>query len=116
MASACVCVDSPQEWRVCAWARSLTDRTESRVSEVGLIFIAVFFLMATGQINRLKHGDCQSSLHKHSGRIVFGWQWLQVSCLLCFHTFLMLANLTTWEHISWLQITYLSLASAELFW
>ncbi|CAE7885228.1 PAT06 [Symbiodinium microadriaticum] len=42
---------------------------------VGLIFIAVFFLM--------------------------------VSCLLCFHTFLMLANLTTWEHISWLQITYL---------
>eukprot|EP00439_Symbiodinium_sp_Y106_P012926 s4169_g1.t2 len=48
---------------------------------VGLIFIAVFFLM--------------------------------VSCLLCFHTFLMLANLTTWEHISWLQITYLKPLKAD---
>ncbi|CAE7154536.1 unnamed protein product, partial [Symbiodinium pilosum] len=48
---------------------------------VGLIFIAVFFLM--------------------------------VSCLLCFHTFLMLANLTTWEHISWTHITYLKPLKAD---
>ena len=35
----------------------------------------------------------------------------KVSCLLSFHSFLILANLTTWEHISWRHITYLMLAS-----
>lgn len=33
----------------------------------------------------------------------------KVACLLSFHSFLILANLTTWEHISWRHITYLIL-------
>ena len=39
----------------------------------------------------------------------------KVSCLLSFHGFLILANLTTWEHISWRHITYLMLASCVFF-
>ncbi|CAL1127860.1 unnamed protein product [Cladocopium goreaui] len=53
----------------------------SVVLMVGLLFIAIFFLM--------------------------------VSCLLSFHGFLILANLTTWEHISWRHITYLKSLRAE---
>jgi len=32
---------------------------------------------------------------------------LMVSCLVCYHTFLMLTNLTSWENLAWQRITYL---------
>eukprot|EP00928_Gymnodinium_smaydae_P026676 TRINITY_DN20875_c0_g1_i1.p1 TRINITY_DN20875_c0_g1~~TRINITY_DN20875_c0_g1_i1.p1 ORF type:complete len:479 (-),score=67.28 TRINITY_DN20875_c0_g1_i1:159-1535(-) len=38
---------------------------------------------------------------------------IMVSCLLGFHSFLLLANLTTWEHASWKRITYLKHLRAE---
>ncbi len=33
---------------------------------------------------------------------------IMVLCLLCFHSYLILANLTTWECSSWRRITYLT--------
>lgn len=37
--------------------------------------------------------------------------FLMVTCLLCFHTYLALSNLTTWESMSWHNITYLKTIS-----
>lgn len=41
------------------------------------------------------------------GLLLIAVFFMMVICLLCFHSFLLLANLTTWEHVSWPRISYL---------
>merc|ERR1711972_726117 len=38
---------------------------------------------------------------------------VMVACLLCFHSYLAMTNLTTWESISWYNISYLRSVSPE---
>ncbi|CAL1150189.1 unnamed protein product [Cladocopium goreaui] len=38
---------------------------------------------------------------------------VMVTCLVCFHSYLALANITTWESISWYNISYLKSLSPE---
>merc|ERR1712224_504426 len=38
---------------------------------------------------------------------------IMVSCLLCFHSYLAISNLTTWENISWHNISYLRSIAPE---
>ena len=47
--------------------------------------------------------------------ISFAWGMLlvMVTCLVCFHSYLALANITTWESISWYNISYLKSLSPE---
>ncbi|CAE8717227.1 unnamed protein product [Polarella glacialis] len=59
----------------CEGVQGISLLEPSVVLLVGLLFIALFFIM--------------------------------VACLLSFHLFLFLTNLTTWEHASWNRITYL---------
>jgi len=47
------------------------------------------------------------------GGIVIGTLLLLVSCLWSFHLFLALANMTTWENVSWHRITYLRSIAQE---
>eukprot|EP00930_Biecheleria_cincta_P042121 TRINITY_DN28978_c0_g1_i1.p1 TRINITY_DN28978_c0_g1~~TRINITY_DN28978_c0_g1_i1.p1 ORF type:complete len:451 (-),score=52.32 TRINITY_DN28978_c0_g1_i1:44-1396(-) len=41
------------------------------------------------------------------GILVMGLLEIMVTCLLCFHTYLALTNMTTWENMSWYNISYL---------
>jgi len=41
------------------------------------------------------------------GLLFIAMFFIMVICLLGFHTFLAIGNLTTWEHVSWRRITYL---------
>lgn len=41
------------------------------------------------------------------GLCVIALLLLMVACLLCFHTYLAMINLTTWENVSWHHISYL---------
>lgn len=41
------------------------------------------------------------------GLLVIAMMFFMVTCLLSFHSYLLLANLTTWEHVSWNRISYL---------
>jgi len=47
------------------------------------------------------------------GLAVIGLLTLMVSCLFCFHSYLASANITTWENISWHNISYLRSVSEE---
>merc|ERR1712190_505397 len=41
------------------------------------------------------------------GLLLIAMLFFMVVCLLSFHSYLLLANLTTWEHVSWNRISYL---------
>lgn len=41
------------------------------------------------------------------GLLTIAMLFFMVACLLSFHTYLLLSNLTTWEHVSWNRISYL---------
>merc|ERR1711972_604442 len=41
------------------------------------------------------------------GLLLIGMLLTMVSCLLCFHSYLAMVNLTTWESMSWHGISYL---------
>ena len=41
------------------------------------------------------------------GLVVMGLLHLMVTCLVCFHSFLAMSNITTWENMSWHNISYL---------
>ncbi|CAE7727713.1 app [Symbiodinium sp. KB8] len=41
------------------------------------------------------------------GMVVMGFLIMMVTCLVCFHSYLAMANMTTWENMSWHHISYL---------
>mmetsp|Transcript_53166 Transcript_53166/g.123777 ORF Transcript_53166/g.123777 Transcript_53166/m.123777 type:complete len:243 (-) Transcript_53166:200-928(-) len=47
------------------------------------------------------------------GLLIIAMFFLMVLCLLCFHSFLMVSNLTTWEHSSRTRISYMKPVSME---
>lgn len=47
------------------------------------------------------------------GTVVQSLLLLMVTCLVCFHSYLALANITTWENMSWYNISYLKSLSPE---
>ena len=47
------------------------------------------------------------------GTVVQSLLLLMVTCLVCFHAYLALANITTWENMSWYNISYLKSLSPE---
>eukprot|EP00933_Yihiella_yeosuensis_P034448 TRINITY_DN27933_c0_g1_i1.p1 TRINITY_DN27933_c0_g1~~TRINITY_DN27933_c0_g1_i1.p1 ORF type:complete len:419 (+),score=28.37 TRINITY_DN27933_c0_g1_i1:101-1357(+) len=47
------------------------------------------------------------------GLLIIVLFFMMVVCLFCFHSFLLIANLTTWEHVSWKRITYLRTKQPE---
>lgn len=64
--------------------------------------LAIFFVEGVQGISLL-----EPSVVLLAGLLTIAMFFIMVACLLGFHTFLMLSNLTTWEHVSWTRITYL---------
>lgn len=64
--------------------------------------LGVFFVEGVQGISLL-----EPSVVLLAGLLVIALFFLMVTCLLFYHTFLLLTNLTTWEHVSWKRITYL---------
>eukprot|EP00444_Apocalathium_aciculiferum_P041152 CAMPEP_0183528592 /NCGR_PEP_ID=MMETSP0371-20130417/22823_1 /TAXON_ID=268820 /ORGANISM="Peridinium aciculiferum, Strain PAER-2" /LENGTH=211 /DNA_ID=CAMNT_0025728243 /DNA_START=38 /DNA_END=671 /DNA_ORIENTATION=+ len=64
--------------------------------------LALFFLEGLKGISVM-----EPSVLLIMGLLFIAMFFIMVSVLLCFHTFLLLANLTTWEHSSWSNITYM---------
>lgn len=72
--------------------------------------LAVFFL--EGCLSLLRDGFNLASWLNRSpvlflGLIVIGLLLSMVSCLLCFHIYLAASNMTSWENLSWHNISYL---------
>jgi len=67
------------------------------------IELLVFFIEGVNGISIL-----EPSISLLLGLLTIAMFFIMVSCLLTFHTFLMLSNLTTWEHTSWMRVTYLN--------
>eukprot|EP00929_Paragymnodinium_shiwhaense_P096777 TRINITY_DN5846_c0_g3_i1.p1 TRINITY_DN5846_c0_g3~~TRINITY_DN5846_c0_g3_i1.p1 ORF type:complete len:431 (-),score=63.68 TRINITY_DN5846_c0_g3_i1:159-1451(-) len=72
------------------------------------IELGVFFVLGVQGISLL-----DPSIVLLAGLLLIAMFFIMVSCLLSFHTFLMMSNLTTWEHVSWNRITYLKPLPAE---
>lgn len=76
-----------------------------------LFFWYLFFQLA--ELGSFFYEGCQGisldepSVFLLSGLLIIAIFFLMVLCLLSFHSFLALSNLTTWEHMSWRRITYL---------
>lgn len=72
--------------------------------------LAVFFLEGIFQLFQVGF-DLQELVAFYPllcvGLFVMALLLFMVTCLLCFHTYLALTNLTTWESISWHNISYL---------
>ena len=47
------------------------------------------------------------------GTFVKSLLFIMVTCLVCFHSYLAMANITTWESISWYNISYLKSLNPE---
>merc|ERR1711974_221264 len=67
-----------------------------------LLELAVFFCEGCQGISVL-----EPSVLLIVGLLIIALFFIMVLCLLCFHTFLAMSNLTTWEQVSWRRITYL---------
>lgn len=96
----------------CPWLGTCVGENNRPVFYCFLVFqsleLAAFFLEGVHGITIL-----EPSIVLLMGLLLIAVFFIMVFCLLTFHSFLMLANMTTWEHISWTRISYLRPLASE---